>query len=52
MALFKSYFDPRYAGEKSRGDRSVGLSKKILQALDKVENISEDIVLRSYLEID
>ena len=51
VALFKSYFDPRYAGEKSRSDRSVGLSKKILQALDKVENISEDIVLRSYLDI-
>jgi len=50
VALFKSYFDPRYAGEKNRGDRSVRLSEKILQGLDKVENISEDIVLRSYLE--
>jgi glutamate dehydrogenase len=51
VALFKSYFDPRYAGEKSRSDRSEGLSKKILQAVDQVENISEDIVLRGYLEV-
>ena len=51
VALFKSYFDPRYAGEKSRSDRSVGLSEKILKTLDKVENISEDIVLRGYLEV-
>jgi glutamate dehydrogenase len=51
VALFKSYFDPRYAGEKSRSDRSEGLAKKILQALDQVENISEDIVLRGYLEV-
>ena len=51
VALFKSYFDPRYAGEKSRSDRSVGLAEKILQGLDKVDNISEDIVLRGYLEV-
>ena len=51
VALFKSYFDPRYAGEKSRSDRLAGLVKKILQALDEVENISEDIVLRGYLEV-
>ena len=51
VALFKSYFDPRYAGEKSRSERSVGLSEKILKALDRVENISEDIVLRGYLEV-
>ena len=51
VALFKSYFDPRYAAEKSRSDRAVGLSGKILQALDKVENISEDIVLRGYLDV-
>ena len=30
VALFKSYFDPRYAVESSRSDRSVGLSEKIL----------------------
>ena len=50
VALFKSYFDPRYAGEKSRSDRSEGLSNKIRQGIDEVENVSEDIVLRGYLE--
>ena len=33
VALFKSYFDPRYAGE-TRGERSQGLVAKILGALD------------------
>jgi len=51
VALFKSYFDPRYASENSRSDRSEGLAKKILQAVDQVENISEDIVLRGYLDV-
>lgn len=51
VALFKSYFDPRYAGDKSRSDRAVGLAEKIRQGLDQVENISEDIVLRGYLEV-
>ncbi len=50
VALFKSYFDPRYAGE-SRGERSQGLVAKILGALDAVDNISEDNVIRSYLEV-
>jgi glutamate dehydrogenase len=50
VALFKSYFDPRYAGE-SRGERVQGLVSKILGALDDVDNISEDNVIRSYLEV-
>ncbi len=50
VALFKSYFDPRYAGD-SRTERSEGLVKKILEALDSVANISEDNVVRSYLEV-
>ena len=50
VALFKSYFDPRYAGE-TRGDRVQGLVAKILGALDEIDNISEDNVIRSYLEV-
>ena len=50
VALFKSYFDPRYAGE-TRGERAQGLVVKILGALDDVDNISEDNVIRSYLEV-
>ena len=50
VALFKSYFDPRYAGD-SRAERSAGLARKILEALDNVNNISEDNVIRSYLEV-
>jgi glutamate dehydrogenase len=50
VALFKSYFDPRYAGE-TRGERVQGLVAKILAALDQVDNISEDNVIRSYLEV-
>ncbi|MDG1818444.1 MAG: NAD-glutamate dehydrogenase [Porticoccaceae bacterium] len=51
VALFKSYFDPRYAAEKSPSDRSEGLSNKIRQSIDAVENVSEDMVLRGYLEV-
>ena len=50
VALFKSYFDPRYAGN-SRSDRSAGLVNKIVEALDAVDNISEDNVIRGYLEV-
>ncbi|MDG1311226.1 MAG: NAD-glutamate dehydrogenase [Porticoccaceae bacterium] len=50
VALFKSYFDPRYAGD-SRGDRSAGLVNKVIEALDAVDNISEDNVIRGYLEV-
>ncbi|MDG0972396.1 MAG: NAD-glutamate dehydrogenase [Porticoccaceae bacterium] len=50
VALFKSYFDPRYASD-SRAERSEGLAKKILKSLDNVDNINEDNVIRSYLEV-
>ncbi len=51
VALFKSYFDPRYAADKDRSERSDGLSQKIRQSLDAVDNVSEDLVLRGYLEV-
>lgn len=51
VALFKSYFDPRYAVDKTRTDRSAGLCERIHLALDQVGNLNEDIVLRGYLEL-
>ena len=50
VALFKSYFDPRYAGD-NRSERSQGLVTKITEALDGVNNINQDHVFRSYLEV-
>ena len=50
VALFKSYFDPRYAGD-NRSERSAGLVNNVIVALDKVDNISEDNVIRGYLEV-
>lgn len=50
VALFKSYFDPRYASE-SHSERAEGLVKKILSGLDLISNISEDNVIRGYLEL-
>ena len=50
VALFKSYFDPRYAGD-NRTERSDGLVNNVIAALDNVDNISEDNVIRSYLEV-
>ncbi len=50
VALFKSYFDPRYAGGQ-RSERSAGLVNKVILALEEVDNISEDNVIRGYLEL-
>ncbi|MCS5587560.1 MAG: NAD-glutamate dehydrogenase [Porticoccaceae bacterium] len=50
VALFKSYFDPRYVTD-SRADRSAGLVRKIHRSLDAVENINEDSLIRDYLEV-
>lgn len=51
IALFKSYFDPRYVMEKAQSQRPGNLSNKILTELDDVDNINEDNVLRLYLEL-
>lgn len=52
VALFKSYFDPKYAAseedQRPRGDR---LHEKVLTALDNVANLNEDQVLRTYLQL-
>ena len=50
VALFKSYFDPRYASE-GHSERAKGLVSKILSGLDRISNINEDNVVRGYLEL-
>ena len=50
VALFKSYFDPRYASE-GHSERAEGLVLKILGGLDLIANISEDNIIRGYLEL-
>lgn len=56
VALFKSYFDPKYV--EQHGDqidehhqRSERLRQKILDSLEHVANLNEDQVLRSYLQL-
>ncbi len=52
VALFKSYFDPKYAdSEVDHGQRGVRLYDKVLASLDNVANLNEDQVLRSYLQL-
>ena len=50
VALFKSYFDPRYASN-SRSERIEGLVAKVLGGLDLINNINEDNVIRGYLDL-
>jgi glutamate dehydrogenase len=50
VALFKSFFDPRYAND-SRSERSSGLVNNVIEALENVDNINEDNVIRGYLEV-
>jgi glutamate dehydrogenase len=50
VALFKSYFDPRYASE-GESERAAGLVSKIQIGLDSIRNINEDKVIRGYLEL-
>ena len=50
VALFKSYFDPRYASD-SRSERAEGLVAKVLSGLDLINNINEDNVIRGYLDL-
>lgn len=49
VALFKCYFDPRYA-DGSRAERSEGLVNNVIAGLESVDNSNEDNVLRAYLE--
>lgn len=47
VALFKSHFEPRYE-QDGRAER---LTSKIMAALDDVDNLNEDKVLRTYLNL-
>lgn len=55
IALFRSFFDPRLhkISETNNIDheRENRLEQKILNALDKVENLNQDTVLRRYLAL-
>lgn len=48
MALFRCLFDPRRAGQKNT-DKVLKLRQRILDALDEVQNLNEDQVIRQYL---
>jgi glutamate dehydrogenase len=50
MALFRCLFDPRRGAQKSSEERENKLRDGILHALDEVQNLNEDQVLRQYLE--
>ncbi|GAB3091622.1 NAD-glutamate dehydrogenase domain-containing protein [Pseudomaricurvus hydrocarbonicus] len=51
VALFKSTFDPRVNEKLSKDNSRIErLSKKIIDSLEKVDNLSEDRIIRRYLE--
>ncbi len=49
MALFRCLFDPRRAAQKKTDERAAKLREGIIGALDEVQNLNEDQVLRQYL---
>jgi glutamate dehydrogenase len=51
VALFKAKFDPRLnsTGREKNAERIERLRQKIIEALDAVENLNEDRILRRYL---
>lgn len=49
MALFRCLFDPRRASQKRSDERAAKLRSGILSALEEVQNLNEDQVLRQYL---
>ncbi len=52
VAMFKSTFNPR-VNQNSEQDNSrlVRLNQKIIDALDQVENLNDDTILRRYLDL-
>lgn len=51
VALFKAYFDPRINADQNKSEARVErLKEKILQALDGIQNLNEDKILRRYFE--
>ncbi|SMF40002.1 glutamate dehydrogenase (NAD) [Alteromonadaceae bacterium Bs31] len=51
IAEFKTYFDPRLNRDNKSPERAERLQTKILAALDEVQNLNEDLVLRRYLDL-
>lgn len=53
IALFKARFDPRLnsASRDKNDERIERLRQKVLEALDAVENLNEDRILRQYLAL-
>ncbi|WP_439134454.1 NAD-glutamate dehydrogenase [Pseudomaricurvus sp.] len=51
VALFKSTFDPRVNQKQDKDNTRIGrLTQKIINSLERVENLSEDRIIRRYLE--
>ncbi|MFL0796672.1 MAG: NAD-glutamate dehydrogenase [Cellvibrionaceae bacterium] len=51
LALFKGKFDPRFNKENEESEQRIQRFKdSILESLDKVQNLSEDRILRRYLD--
>ena len=52
IALFKAYFDPRLKKNEDKDQQRIDrLKTKIIDALEQVDNLNEDIVLRRYLDL-
>jgi len=51
VALFHCYFDPRRQEKESHKTLAENLTGRIRVALDQVDNLNEDQVLRSYMEM-
>jgi len=52
VALFRTRFDPRLVPQEGAvSERSRRLEGKILESLDRVENLNEDQALRAYLQL-
>lgn len=51
VALFKTFFEPRVSSSAKAVERSERIKDKILQALESIENLSEDKIIRRYLEL-
>lgn len=51
VALFRCLFDPRRREKHSSEERITKIRRRIIAALDKVDNLNEDQVLRQYLHV-
>ena len=51
IALFHCYFDPRRSGKESHIEMAEKINNRVIAALDQIDNLNEDQVLRCYLEM-